>query len=122
MTKPPLHTAVETPTFRKGAKRVGISRGEHDALLDAVMAEPASGELIVGGGGVRKMRLGKDDTGKSGGYRVLTFYGDDDAPAYLLAIIDKSEVETISADQKKQLKALAKAIKDERKEKGGRGR
>jgi hypothetical protein len=116
VTKPPLHTVVETPTFMKGARRVGISKAEHDALLDMLMAEPASGELIVGGGGVRKVRLAKDETGKSGGYRVLTFYMGEDAPAYLLAIIDKTEVDNISAEQKKQLRALAKAIKDERKQ------
>jgi hypothetical protein len=115
VSKPPLHTIVETPTFVRAARRVGLGKAEHDALLDMLMAEPASGELIVGGGGVRKVRLAKDETGKSGGYRVLTFYMGENAPAYLLAIIDKTEIDNISADQKKQLRALAKAIKDERK-------
>lgn len=116
MTKPPLHTVVETPTFVRAARRIGISKEELDALLDLLMSAPAHGELIVGGGGVRKIRVGKENTGKSGGYRVLTFYMDEDAPTYLLAIIDKTDVDNISADQKKQLRALAKAIKDERKQ------
>jgi hypothetical protein len=109
---------VETPTFVRAARRVGLSKEEHDALLDMLMAEPSGGELIVGGGGVRKVRLAKDETGKSGGYRVLTFYLGEDAPAYLLAIIDKTDIDSISADQKKQLRSLAKAIKDERKQAG----
>lgn len=112
----PLHTVVETPAFTRTAKRLDVSAVERDALLDTLMAEPANGELIVGGGGVRKLRLAKEDTGKSGGYRVLTFYMDEDAPIYLLAIIDKSELDNISVDQKKQLKALAKAIRDERRQ------
>lgn len=111
MIKSPLHTVVETPAFARSAKRVGVSAAERDALLDTLMAEPASGEVIVGGGGVRKLRLGREETGKSGGYRVLTFYMDEDAPVYLLAIIDKTELENIGADQKKQLRAFAKAIR-----------
>lgn len=111
VTKPPVHTVVETPAFARTAKRVGASAAERDALLDTLMAEPASGEVIVGGGGVRKLRLGKEETGKSGGYRVPTFYMDEDAPVYLLAIIDKSELDNISADQKKQLRTVAKAIR-----------
>ena len=51
--KPPLHTAVETPAFGRAAQRVGLSEHEHDALLDALMSDPAGGELIVGSGGVR---------------------------------------------------------------------
>lgn len=82
------------------------------------MTEPASGEMIVGGGGVRKLRLAKDDTGKSGGYRVLTFDMDQGSPVYLRAIIDKTDLANIDAAQKKQLRDLAKAIKDERNGKG----
>lgn len=39
---------------------------------------------------------------------------DADAPAYLLFVIGKTAVDTISDAQAKQLKVIAKAIKDER--------
>jgi hypothetical protein len=46
----------------------------------------------------------------------LGFYLGEDAPACLLAIIDKTDMNNISAEQRKQLGALAKAIKDEREQ------
>ena len=62
---------------------------------------------------VRKLLFAKKETSKSGRYRVLTFYMDDASPVYLLAVIDKTEVDNIGGAQKKQLRAMAKAMKDE---------
>lgn len=110
----PLHTVVETPTFVVSAKRAELSGSERDALLDQVMSDPSGGDLIRTSGGVRKMRIAKDDTGKSGGYRVLTYFMDRDAPVFLLLVIDKSEADTITDAQTARLRSIAKAIKDER--------
>jgi hypothetical protein len=115
MAKPPLHTVVETPSYRAAAKQAGLSQDELDAVLDAVMANPAAGELIRGSGGVRKVRIGKDEGGKSGGYRALTYFMDMAAPAFLLFVIDKADIENISDAQRNQLRTAAKAIKDERR-------
>ena len=109
-----MHTAVETPTYVLSAKRADLSEAERDTVLDQLMADPASGDLIRESGGVRKVRIGKDDSGKSGGYRVLTYFMDDRSPVFLLLVIDKVEADNITAKQKKRLWDLAKTIKQTR--------
>ena len=109
-----LHPAVETPTYLAAARRVGLTDAERDAVLDRVMSDPASGDLIRRSGGIRKVRVAKEDTGKSGGYRVLTYFMDRDAPVFLLSVIDKSEVDGITDAQAARLRTIAKAIKDQR--------
>ncbi|WP_375403893.1 type II toxin-antitoxin system RelE/ParE family toxin [uncultured Sphingomonas sp.] len=110
----PLHTAVETPTYLAAVKRIGLFDAERQSVLDHVMSDPASGDLIRRSGGVRKVRIAKDDTGKSGGYRVSTYFVDRDAPVFLLLIIDKSEVDSITDAQASQLRTIAKAVKEQR--------
>ena len=110
----PLHTAVETPTYLAAAKKAGLTKGDRDAVLDQVMTFPDAGDLIRGAGGMRKVRVGKEDTGKSGGYRALTYYMDREAPVFLLFVINKTDAENITDAQSKALKQIAKAIRDER--------
>lgn len=115
MTTGPLHTAVETPTYLAAAKKAGLSDDDRNTVLDQVMSDPSSGDLIQKTGGVRKLRVGKRDSGKSGGYRVLSYFMDRDAPVFLLFVIDKSEADNITDEQAKILKTIAKQIKDARK-------
>lgn len=110
----PVHTVVETPSYLAAIKKVGLSGRERDAVLDLVMTNPEAGDLIRGSGGIRKVRVGKDDGGKSGGYRALTYYMDQSAPVFLLLVIDKTDADTITDAQTKVLRRLAKLIKDER--------
>lgn len=114
MAMPPLHTAVETPTYLAALKKAGLSQADRDAVLDEVMSNPVGGDLIKGSGGVRKVRISKEETGKSGGYRALTYFMDERSPVFLLFLIDKSDVDNISDAQANQLKKIAKAIKNER--------
>jgi len=113
MAKAPLHTAVETPTYLVALRKTGLSGADRDAVLDEVMANPAGGDLIKASGGVRKVRIGKEETGKSGGYRALTYFMDERSPVFLLFVIDKTDVDNISDAQAGQLKKIAKAIKNE---------
>ena len=65
-------------------------------------------------GGVRKVRIAKEGGGKSGGYRVLTYYMEVDEPVFLLTVIDKSKAADLTEQQKKILKQLTKALKSKR--------
>ena len=105
---------METPTYKIAVRKAGLSQAEQDAVLDTVMTNPSAGDLIRGSGGLRKVRVGKEDTGKSGGYRALTFYMDASTPVFLLYVIDKTAAESITDAQAKVLKQLAKTIKAER--------
>ena len=114
MVDAPLHTVVETPTYLAAVRKVGLSPAERDAVLDQVMRDPSAGDLIRNSGGVRKVRVARDDGGKSGGYRVLSYFMDMDAPVFLLFVIDKTSIDNITAKQTTILRAMAKQIKAER--------
>lgn len=47
-----------------------LADDDYRALQNMLMADPASGDIIPGGGGIRKMRFAMPGRGKSGGVRV----------------------------------------------------
>jgi mRNA-degrading endonuclease RelE of RelBE toxin-antitoxin system len=109
-----MHTVVETPTFSRRADKL-LSEEEHAALINWLAAHPASGEEIVGTGGVRKMRFGALGKGKSGGVRVIYYFYDQDVPIYALLIYAKNERADLAPDERKAVAGFAAAIKAARK-------
>lgn len=81
------------------------------ALKNMLAANPESDDLIVGSGGIRKVRVAGRSKGKSGGYRVLAAYVGPDAPVYLLAVLSKGDRENFSAAEVPQLAKLTASIK-----------
>jgi hypothetical protein len=64
-----MHTVVETrPTCAMFGKTDGA---EQEHIVSLVAADPTAGDLIVGTGGARKLRVAGRGKGKSGGYRVI---------------------------------------------------
>ena len=54
MSKPPVHTIIETAAFTAQASKVGVSQTELAAIYDQYAAEPAYGKVIRHTGGLRK--------------------------------------------------------------------
>ncbi|NQE64445.1 hypothetical protein E1H18_4701 [Caulobacter sp. RHG1] len=69
-----MEVVVETPTYLKAAKAAGMTEAEMKAAALLVSADPQAGDLMIGTGGRRKVRLAGKGKGKSGGYRLITFY------------------------------------------------
>ena len=67
----PLHTVAFTAGFLAQAKEEGVTEGTMGALVQVLAADPEAGDMIVGSGGCRKLRLAGRGKGKSGGYRVV---------------------------------------------------
>lgn len=110
-----VHTVIETPTFLRDARQVGMSEAEREAIVVAVSRNPTAGDLMQGTGGARKVRFAGRGKGKSGGYRVVTFYGADDVPVFLLAVISKGERANLSRAEQNALSAeLAELVSDYR--------
>lgn len=105
-----MHTVVETPIFTRRADAL-LSREERDALIARLAAEPTAGVLIPGLGGVRKLRFAAPGRGKSGGHRVIYFFGGADMPVYALLIYGKGEQADLTPDQRKAMAALAEELK-----------
>lgn len=108
-----IHTVVETVAFTARVKRLGLSADELAGMYDVYASTPDYGKIVRNTGGLRKGRIAKDDTGKSGGYRVFSFFADRANPVFLLWMIDKTAEDTLTAEQEKAFKALTTALKKE---------
>ena len=107
-----MHAVVETPPFLVAASKAGMSDVEREVAIDLIAANPTAGEIIVGGGGIRKIRVPGRGKGKSGGYRILTYYMTENRPIYLMWVLNKSMVSNLSDTQKAMLKEAAKEIRN----------
>lgn len=80
--------------------------GDDEVLrLKVFLSEnPDAGDLIPGTGGARKLRFARPGKGKSGGYRVVTFYTGEDIPVFLMDVYAKGEKINLSARERVELK------------------
>lgn len=99
--------------YLTAAKRAGLMQEDRKFVALTIAANPQAGNLVKGSNGVRKVRIAKPDTGKSGGWRVLTAYVGDDAPVFLLAIYAKNQRASITKAEVNALAKLVAAIKEE---------
>lgn len=107
-----MQTVVLTPTFERQAQRVGLTDSEVLEIAACIAADPLAGDLIKGSGGARKLRHARSGSGKSGGYRTIHFFGGDDIPIFLLAIIDKRERANLSKAEVNDLAVILSQIAD----------
>ena len=102
-----MQSVVTLASFDKSARKAGATAAERQAIINAMSAEPDAGELIVGTGGARKVRFAPlDNTGKRGGYRVITFYGPPDVPVFLLGLYGKGQKASLTKAEKNALASL----------------
>jgi hypothetical protein len=87
-------------------------------LTDSIAFRPLQGNLIVGTGGIRKVRFAKGGRGKSGGVRVIYYYLRPDKPVFLLEIFGKNVETDVCQDERNALAKVVVEIKKqlERKE------
>ncbi len=98
---------VELPLFRK---YLALTDEELQAIQNTILANPESGDLIPGGGGLRKLRAAIDGRGKRGGARVIYFWRVSASICYLLLAYPKNVMDDMTPAQ---LKALAQAMNKE---------
>lgn len=101
-----MHTVVETPAYVADVKAVGLTETERDAVVEMVARRPRVGDEIPGTGGARKIRVAGRGKGKSGGYRVITFYSGEDVPVFLLALYSKGKKANLSKAERNELKTV----------------
>ena len=107
-----MHTVLATSTFEKDAERARLS---DDHIIDICVwlaRNPRAGVVIPGTGGARKVRFRGRGRGKSGGYRTVHYFGGDDVPLFLLALVDKGERSDLTKTQRNELAAVLPQIAD----------
>jgi hypothetical protein len=107
-----IRTFVELTVFKKKVDSLG-GPPLLKAIQDELLKDLEKGDLIKGAGGIRKLRVARADSGKSGGYRIFYLDLPRQGLTYLMALLDKRESENISDHEKAILRAFAKAIKGE---------
>lgn len=105
-----MQTVVETGEFLRAAKKMAMSAEERSGLVAMLAENPQAGDEISGTGGMRKLRVAAKGKGKSGGYRVITFFSGENIPVFLIAAYAKNQKETITGQEKKALKTLSDTI------------
>src|SRR5204862_6541923 len=101
----PLQTVVETLEFLTQARRL-LTEQERSELVDFLARNPTAGDLMQGTGGARKLRWGAKGKGKSGGARVITFYGGPRAPAFLLTVFGKGQRANLTKAERNELRTI----------------
>lgn len=99
-----MQAVIETPDYLADAKAAGLSDAERRVIIDLVADNPVAGDQIEGTGGARKLRMAGRGKGKSGGYRVITYYGGGDIPVFLLAVFAKGDKVNLSPAERNELK------------------
>jgi hypothetical protein len=101
-----MQSVVQTPVFLSDAKAAGMDQEEVDGVVAHLAANPTAGDMMEGTGGARKFRYRKPGTGKSGGYRVVTYYAGADLPVFLLSVFGKGEKDNLSQAERNDMKKI----------------
>lgn len=101
---------VELPAFSKYRSDYLDDDGFR-GLQQSMLKNPEAGDVIEGTGGLRKLRHGdpRRGKGKRGGLRVIYYWWDGGRQFWLFTLYDKDEMDNLSSDEKKLLKAMLKA-------------
>lgn len=101
---------VELPAFSKYRSDY-LGDDGFRGLQQSMLKNPEAGDVIEGTGGLRKLRHGdpRRGKGKRGGLRVIYYWWDGGRQFWLFTLYDKDEMDNLSSDEKKLLKAMLKA-------------
>ncbi|WP_404417801.1 type II toxin-antitoxin system RelE/ParE family toxin [Marinospirillum sp.] len=102
-------TITELPEYIKRADAL-LTDSERKAVIDYLAEHPLSGDLLEGTGGIRKLRWGRGNKGKSGGVRVIYYYHDQRIPLYLLTLFGKGERANLSKADRNALSRLVTVL------------
>jgi len=80
---------------------------EYKMLQHYLVAKPDAGAIIVGGGGLRKLRWRVSGRGKSGGIRAI-YYWNHGESIYMLLCYQKNVQENLTPKQLSTLRAYVK--------------
>ena len=98
---------VHTKRYLKDLKRIRVTEVEADAIDQMGAGHPEAGDVIEGLKGVRKIRFGLRNKGKSGGGRAIYFLMvSDDVAVMLFAYTKKEQGDLTPAQRKAVLKML----------------
>ena len=100
---------IETPLFTRQILDL-LPDEDYADLQEELAANPQKGDLIPGGGGIRKIRCKRPGTGKSGGIRVIYYWITVEHQILMLIAYPKAKQENLTPAQVEELRALVKDL------------
>jgi len=97
---------VETSVFTREIRCL-LADDEYRALQTVLMFRPDAGDIIRGGGGLRKVRWNLPGMGKRGALRVI-YYWDPPDTIYMLLPYKKTDQDDLTPGQLKFLRVMVK--------------
>ena len=107
-----MQTVIETDSYLRAAKDAKMAEDERMAAVELVSIDPEGGDVLQGTGGVRKARLAGRGKGKSGGYRVVWYFGGGDIPVFLLTVFGKGEKANVTPSERNALRSLTATLRE----------
>jgi hypothetical protein len=100
---------IETQTFTRLLSGL-LTDDEYTGLQNDLMEDPQRGDILRGGGGIRKLRYALPGRGKSGGVRVIYYWLRNDGQIYMLLIYPKSKKDTLTEKETALLREFVKEL------------
>jgi len=102
-----VQTVVELESFLRRAKAI-MSDDERVEIVTYLSANPEAGVSL--GGGLRKVRIQRPGSGKSGGYRTVYVFGGTHMPVILVTVFAKNEKDNLSKAELSAAVTFAKQL------------
>lgn len=106
-------TFIEVPMFTRKWRELDLTDEILRNLQISLLNDPKCGDVIQGTGGLRKIRIPMENTGKSGGSRVIYVDIELKETIYFINVYSKNEKDDLTEDEKKAFKAVVKILKEE---------
>lgn len=99
---------IETSVFTRQVQKL-LTEDEYKGLQVALVERPDLGAIVVGSGGLRKVRWSSRGRGKRGGVRVIYYWAVAQGQILMLLIYAKSEQDDLSREQLQMLRKIVEA-------------
>lgn len=100
---------IETPTFTRMVTSL-LTDDEYQGMQNELVENPERGDLIKGGGGIRKLRYAVQGRGKSGGVRSIYYWVKDRHQIYMLVVYPKSKKDDLTDKETATLREFVKEL------------
>lgn len=100
---------IKTPTFTKTITNL-LRDDQYRHLQGKLTQNPEAGDLIPGGGGVRKIRFAVHGKGKRGGARLIYYWQKSKDRMFMLTAYEKAKKTNLDPGQTAFFKMLVKEL------------
>lgn len=102
-----MHTVVELDSFVRDCKAI-MSDNERVNIINYLATHPGTGVDL--GAGLRKVRIARPGSGKSGGYRTIYVFAGDKVPLFAITVFAKNEKANLNPAERAALVVLSKQL------------